>query len=32
MTEQTGVKYYLDQDRNYCVPKRSAEQIARFLR
>ncbi len=31
MTEQTGVKYYLDEERNYCVPKRSAEEIARYL-
>ena len=31
MTEQTGVKYYLDENRDYCVPKRSAEGIARSL-
>lgn len=31
MTEQTGVKYYLDENRDYCVPKRSAEEIARWL-
>ena len=31
MTEQTGVKYYLDANRDYCVPKRSAEEIARSL-
>lgn len=31
MTEQTGVRYYLDEDRNYCVPKRSAAEIARRL-
>lgn len=31
MTEQTGVKYYLDEDRNYCVPKRSVEELARYL-
>jgi len=31
MTEQTGVKYYLDENRDYCVPKRSAEEIARSL-
>lgn len=31
MTEQTGVKYYLDEDRDYCVPKRSAAEIARRL-
>lgn len=31
MTEQTGVKYYLDENRDYCVPKRSAEEIAKSL-
>ena len=31
MTEQTGIKYYLDENRDYCVPKRSAEEIARSL-
>ena len=31
MTEATGVKYYLDDNRDYCVPKRSAEEIARYL-
>ena len=31
MTEQTGVKYYLDENRDYCVPKRSAKEIARSL-
>ena len=31
MTGQTGVKYYLDDARDYCVPKRSAEEIARSL-
>ena len=31
LTEQTGVKYYLDENRIYCVPKRSAEEIARSL-
>ena len=31
MTEQTGVKYYLDENRDYCVPKRNAEEIARSL-
>ncbi len=29
MTEETGIKYYLDEDRNYCVPKRSREELAR---
>ena len=31
MTEATGVKYYLDGNRDYCVPKRSAGDIARIL-
>ena len=31
MTEQTGVRYYLDENRDYCVPKRSAEEIARSI-
>ena len=31
LTEQTGIKYYLDENRDYCVPKRSAEEIARSL-
>ena len=31
MTGETGVKYYLDDARNYCVPKRSAEEISRSL-
>ena len=31
MTEETGVKYYLDENRDYCVPKRSREEIARYL-
>ena len=31
MTGQTCVKYYLDDARDYCVPKRSAEEIARSL-
>lgn len=31
MTEQTGVKYYLDENRDYCVPKRSTEELARYL-
>ena len=29
MTEETGIKYYLDENRDYCVPKRSAEDLAR---
>ena len=29
LTEETGIKYYLDDARDYCVPKRSAEEIAR---
>ncbi|MCI2046258.1 MAG: nitroreductase family protein [Faecalibacterium sp.] len=28
---QTDNKYYLDAEGNYCVPKRSKEQIARYL-
>ena len=28
---KTGVKYYLDENRDYCVPKRSAEEIARSV-
>ena len=31
LTEATGVKYYLDANRDYCVPKRSVEEIARYL-
>ena len=31
LTEETGVKYYLDENRDYCVPKRSREEIARTL-
>ena len=31
LTEATGVKYYLDANRDYCVPKRSAEEVARYL-
>lgn len=31
MTEATGVKYYLDENRDYCVPKRAAGEIARFV-
>ena len=31
LTAETGVKYYLDESRDYCVPKRSKEEIARYL-
>ena len=31
MTEATGVKYYLDDNKDYCVPKHSTEEIARYL-
>ena len=31
LTADTGVKYYLDENRDYCVPKRSAEEIARSV-
>ena len=31
LTEQTGVKYYLDENRDYCVPKRSKDEISRYL-
>ena len=31
LTAETGVKYYLDGQKDYCVPKRSAEEIARYL-
>lgn len=31
MTDQTGVKYYLDEAGDYCVPKRSTAQLAREL-
>lgn len=31
MTAESGVKYYLDEHRDYCVPKRSREEIARCL-
>ena len=29
MTEETGIKYYLDENGDYCVPKRSVEELAR---
>ena len=31
MTEETGIKYYLDENGDYCVPKRSAEELARTV-
>lgn len=31
LTEETSVKYYLDENRDYCVPKRSKEEIARTI-
>lgn len=31
LTQETGVKYYLDEKRDYCVPKRSKEEICRYL-
>lgn len=31
LTEETGVKYYLDGQKDYCVPKHSKEEIARYL-
>jgi nitroreductase len=31
MDEEHGVKYYLDENRDYCVPKRSTDEIARYL-
>ena len=31
LTAETGVKYYLDENRDYCVPKRSKEEIAKYL-
>ncbi len=31
MTAGTGVKYYLDEKGDYCVPKRDAADIARYL-
>lgn len=31
LTAETGVKYYLDASRDYCVPKRSEEDLARYF-
>ena len=31
LTAETGVKYYLDENRDYCVPKRSKEESAKYL-
>ena len=31
MTEKTGIKYYLDENGDYCVPKRSVEELARSV-
>ena len=31
MTEETGIKYYLDENGDYCVPKRSVEELARSV-
>ena len=31
MTAETGIKYYLDENRDYCVPKRSTGEIARSV-
>ncbi len=31
LTEATGVKYYLDAQRDYCVPKPDAKELARYL-
>lgn len=31
MTEKTGIKYYLDENGDYCVPKRSVEELARSI-
>ena len=31
MTEETGIKYYLDENGDYCVPKRSVEELARTI-
>ena len=31
LTAETGVKYCLDASRDYCVPKRSEEELARYF-
>ena len=31
LTAETGVKYYLDASRDYCVPKRSEGELARYF-
>ena len=31
MTEKTGIKYYLDENGDDCVPKRSVEELARSV-
>ena len=31
MTEETGIKYYLDENGDYCVPKRRVEELARSV-
>lgn len=31
LTGETGVKYYLDANRDYCVPKRDVKEIVRYL-
>ena len=31
MTEKSGIKYYLDENGDYCVPKRSVEELARSV-
>ena len=31
MTKETGIKYYLDENGDYCVPKRSVEELARSV-